>query len=77
MKPKRKFKNRISILIESIGVNENGNMVVFYVGTFKGKKIFDGHYEFLETPKTEDDLQNELLKEIDALVKGWENGVKH
>jgi hypothetical protein len=77
MKPKRKFNNRISIEIENVGVNDNNNMVVSYVGTFKGKEIFRGEYEFLETPESEDEFNNQLLKEIEALVKGYGNGVKH
>lgn len=77
MKPKRKFNNRISISIESVGVNDNNNMVVVYAGFFKGKKILQGEYEFLETPQTEDEFNNQLLKEIEALVKGYGNGVKH
>ena len=77
MKPKRKFNNRISIEIENVGVNDNNNMVVSYVGTFKGKKIFEGQYEFLETPESEDEFNNQLLKEIEAVVKGYGIGVKH
>lgn len=77
MKPKRKFNNRISIELDMISVNERGNMVVSYYGLFKGKEILRGEHEFLETPKTQDEFNNELLKEIEALVKGYGNGVKH
>jgi demethoxyubiquinone hydroxylase (CLK1/Coq7/Cat5 family) len=70
-------RKRISIEINSFGVSENDNLVVFYTGKLNGKKIFEGQYEFLKTPENEDVLQSELLKEIDALVKGYGNGVKH
>jgi hypothetical protein len=70
-------RKRISIEINSFGVSENDNLVVFYTGKLNGKKIFEGQYEFLKAPENEDVLQSELLKEIDALVKGYGNGVKH
>lgn len=77
MKTKRKIKDRLSIEIDNFGVSKNNNMVVYYSGYFKGKKVLSGEYEFLETPTTGDELMNELLKEIEAVVKGYGNGVKH
>lgn len=77
MKPKRKFKQHLSIEIDNFGVSKNDNLIVYYSGYFKGKKVLSGEYEFLEQPETGDELMNELLKEIDAVVKGYGNGVKH
>jgi hypothetical protein len=77
MPSKSKHKPRISIEIDDILINEDNNMVVSYSGYYRGNKVISGEYEFLETPKTESDLQEKILNEILSLVKVYESGVKH
>lgn len=67
----------MQIVIDDIGVSENDKMLITYSGYFKGNRVLQGQYELDELPKGENEIQEKLIKQIEALVKGYGNGVKH
>ncbi len=74
---KRTNKNYLRIVIDDIGVSENDKMLITYSGYFKGNRVLQGQYELDELPKGESEIEEMLIKQIEALVKGYGNGVKH